>query len=276
MRVSAGRHGSFLGLMDRRQFLVAAAAGPLIVARPALGAAQDQITRLKARVRPPQTLQPGGMHPLGLASGRDGILFIPSSVPADQPKPLLVMLHHAGSSGQRWFGPLRERAEALGVVVVAPDARGRTWELDRQRVVRDFAFIDGAVSHALSRARVDATRIGIGGFGDGASYALTLGIPNGDLFTHVLAFSPSFYAETDRRGDPLVFLAHGASDTVFPVIGTSRGLVEVLRDQKRRVEYLEFEGGHELPPEVLDRGLAYLVGQASPPTAPSPAPSTRS
>jgi hypothetical protein len=41
------------------------------------------------------------------------------------------------------------------------------------------------------------------------------------------------------------------------------------------VEYLEFDGGHELPPEVLDRGLALLVGQTSAPAAQPPASSTR-
>ena len=30
------------------------------------------------------------------------------------------------------------------------------------------------------------------GFSDGASYALSLGAANGDLFTHIAAFSPGF------------------------------------------------------------------------------------
>lgn len=258
--------------MKRRHFLAALAAGAGgILGAPAAGA-QDQITRLRSRIKPPQSLLTPGLQPLGLASGRDGVMYVPASLPADAPKPLLLMLHHAGSGGKKWFGPFRDRAEALGLIVVAPDARGRTWELDRQRVVRDFAFIDGALARAISSTHVDPARVGIGGFGDGASYALTLGIPNGDLFTHVLAFSPSFYAETDRRGDPAVFLAHGVADTVFPIVGTSRGLAQVLREQERRVEYVEFEGGHELPPEILDRALAQLV---SPPGRTAPTSSLR-
>lgn len=30
------------------------------------------------------------------------------------------------------------------------------------------------------------------GFSDGASYALSLGLPNGNLFSHIVAFSPGF------------------------------------------------------------------------------------
>src|SRR3712207_7974813 len=50
------------------------------------------------------------------------------------------------------------------------------------------------------------------GFSDGASYALSLGIPNGDLFTHLVAFSPGFAAPDGQRGHPRVFVGHGVDD----------------------------------------------------------------
>jgi predicted esterase len=34
--------------------------------------------------------------------------------------------------------------------------------------------------------------LAVSGFSDGASYALSIGPANGDLFTHVMAFSPGF------------------------------------------------------------------------------------
>ncbi len=37
------------------------------------------------------------------------------------------------------------------------------------------------------------------GFSDGASYALSLGVPNGDLFTHIVAFSPGFMRLPDQE-----------------------------------------------------------------------------
>ena len=41
-----------------------------------------------------------------------------------------------------------------------------------------------------SRCSIDRRRIAVGGFSDGATYALTLGVSNGDLFPAVIAFSP--------------------------------------------------------------------------------------
>jgi predicted esterase len=40
------------------------------------------------------------------------------------------------------------------------------------------------------------------GFSDGASYALSLGLANGDLFTHVLGFSPGFMRVPRHVGRP--------------------------------------------------------------------------
>jgi phospholipase/carboxylesterase len=69
----------------------------------------------------------------------------------------------------------------------------------------------------------------IGSFSDGASYALSLGITKGDLFTHVLAFSPGFVSPAGRRGSPRVFVSHGARDRVLPIGRCSRQRVPQLR-----------------------------------------------
>jgi predicted esterase len=46
--------------------------------------------------------------------------------------------------------------------------------------------LDGVLRSSL----IDPVRLAVGVFSDGASYALSLGIPSADLYTHVLAFSP--------------------------------------------------------------------------------------
>jgi phospholipase/carboxylesterase len=46
-----------------------------------------------------------------------------------------------------------------------------------------------AGTHASKMCDADETRVAIDGFSDGASHALTLGVANGDLLTHILAFS---------------------------------------------------------------------------------------
>ena len=61
-----------------------------------------------------------------------------------------------------------------------------------------------ALTHVLTTYVVDASHLAISGFSDGASYALSLGRANADLFTHVIAFSPGFVALAPWVGTPRV------------------------------------------------------------------------
>ena len=111
-------------------------------------------------------------------------------------------------------------------------------------------MIDQALEKTFSRYVVDLTRMAIGGFSDGASYALSLGITNGDLFAHVLAFSPGFMSPAGRRGSPRVFVSHGTRDGVLPIGHCSRQIVLQLRRADYEVLYREFDGSHTIPPKI--------------------------
>jgi predicted esterase len=89
-------------------------------------------------------------------------------------------------------------ADEAGLVLLAPESRGTTWDVLRGGYGPDVAFIDRALEQTFGRYAVDPRRLAVGGFSDGASYALSLGITNGDLFGHVLAFSPGFMAPGGR------------------------------------------------------------------------------
>src|ERR687890_28697 len=90
----------------------------------------------------------------------------------------------------------------------------------------------------------------VGRFSDGASYALSLGINNGDLFTDVLAFSPGFMAPSMSVGTPRFFVSHGRRDRVLPIERCSRRIVPQLERAGYEVTYREFDGGHTVPPEI--------------------------
>jgi phospholipase/carboxylesterase len=76
----------------------------------------------------------------------------------------------------------------------------------------DVEFIDQALKQMFDRLPVDARRLAVTGFSEGASYVLSVGLPNGDLFTHVIAFSPGFASPAAYRGKPPVFVSHGTHD----------------------------------------------------------------
>ena len=106
---------------------------------------------------------------------------------------------------------------------------------------------------------LDTRRLAITGFSDGASYALSLVITNGDLFTRIIAFSPGFMAPATRRGKPRVFVSHGTRDRVLPIERCSRRVVPQLDHAGYRVWYREFEGGHVVPPEIGHRTVRWFV-----------------
>jgi len=138
--------------------------------------------RLQARPRLPKLDAPQrGALPLELGGKRDGFVYVPEGYRSGQPTPLVVMLHGAGGHARHALDILEAIAGTEGFVLVAPDSRGMTWDAIRGEYGPDITFIDQALAWVFERYAVDPARLVIGGFSDGASYALSLGIGNGDL-----------------------------------------------------------------------------------------------
>ena len=195
---------------------------------------------------------PIGLRPLGLAGSRDGYLYLPTGYRSGRPAPLVVVLHGAGEDARDGLALLRAQADRHGLILLSLTSREYTWDLvvGRGRYGPDVAAIDRSLEETFSRYGVDPTRVGVGGYSDGASYALSLGIANGDLFTHVLAFSPGFVAPTERVGSPQIFVSHGTRDGWLPIERCSRRIVPQLVRAGYEVRYREFEGGHVVPPGI--------------------------
>lgn len=145
------------------------------------------------------------------------------------------------------------------MILVIPESRGRTWDRVNGSYGPDVAFIDRALARVFERCQVDRSRLALGGFSDGASYALSLGLANGDLFSHVVAFSPGFALTRRAAVGPKVFISHGVFDSVLPVELSRDGVVPQLRGQGYDVRYEEFEGGHEVPAAVSNSALDWLL-----------------
>ena len=233
--------------------------------RPSLSPALPEVGRLGARPGRPTVPPLGpGLHALGLEAGRDALLFVPSGYQPGKPAPLVVMLHGAGGNARGGLDPLLGFAEDAGVLLLSPDSRGRTWDIIHGAFGPDVAFLDEALAYVFERYEVDAAQVAVGGFSDGASYALSLGLTNGDLFKHVIAYSPGFAAPGDLLGSPRLFISHGTDDRVLPITRTSRRMVPMLERQGYDLEYRKFSGGHAVPPEIAREGLEWFL-KGSPP-----------
>ena len=162
-----------------------------------------------------------GTRPLGIERGRDGLLQLPGNAASAQ-LPLLIVLHGANGSGEGMLRRIGSAASAAGVAVLAPDSRESTWDGVRDGFGRDVVFLDRALARVFDTVSVDPTRIAVGGFSDGATYALSLGIANGDLFPRVAAFSPGFVISAAAHGRPRFFVSHGRLDQILPIDQCSR------------------------------------------------------
>ena len=150
-------------------------------------------------------------------------------------------------------------ADELGIAFVAPDSTAVSWDRN-DRLASDVEFIDRALAVAFRRINTTPDRLRIGGFSDGASYSLSVGLTNGDLFARILALSPGFCGPALPRGKPQLYFTHGTRDEILPIDITSRKIVPMLQRAGYSVEYHEFDGKHETPPEITRPAFQWLIG----------------
>jgi phospholipase/carboxylesterase len=200
-----------------------------------------------------------GLQQLKLGGRRDGFVFVPDNVGSERPAPLLLMLHGAGGSARHSINWLQGYAERFGLILLVPDSREGTWDVITGGYGADVAYINRALEQTFGRYNVDPTHLAVGGFSDGASYALSLGLTNGDLFTHIIAFSPGFIAPAGERGTPALFISHGTRDDVLPIQVCSRRIVPEVKRAGYNVQYREFDGPHTVPDEIALEAMDWFL-----------------
>jgi phospholipase/carboxylesterase len=194
------------------------------------------------------------------ATGRDARLCVPSTYDPGTPAPLFVTLHGRGGGAQDWDG-FQTACETRGMVMLAVESRSVTWDrVSPGSFGPDVAYIDQALAFTFERCRIDPARIALAGFSDGASYALSLGPSNGDLFGHLIAYSPGLSAPAELVGEPRIWVSHGRDDTVLSPDRTEQVIIASLLDDGYFVEYVPFDGGHEVPGEIANQSLDWFLG----------------
>jgi phospholipase/carboxylesterase len=222
------------------------------------GAGQGRLLAMPVPVSPDAEVSTG-LQPLGLGSGRDGLLYVPEGYGQKEEAPLTLTLHGAGGNARGGISHFLELADEAGTILLAPESRGRTWDVLVGGYGPDVEFIERALEQTFDRLAVDGDKLAVAGFSDGASYSLSIGLTNGDLFTHVIAFSPGFASPAAYRGKPPIFVSHGTRDEVLPIGKTSRRIVPELERKGYEVRYHEFDGPHTVPKSVAREALEWFT-----------------
>jgi phospholipase/carboxylesterase len=207
--------------------------------------------RLTARPSgaPSDPIEPG-LHKIVPPGTREALLYIPAAHGMNSAYPLIVSLHGAGGAARHGIDILQAQAEQHGFAVLAPSSQRQTWEGVFGGYGPDVAALDFCLSHVCKRLHVRSETVAVSGFSDDASYALSIGLSNGSLFHHIIAFSPGFVTAGEAEGKPRIFVSPGSRDTVLPVDRCSRVLIPRLRRGGYSVAYHEFDGPHTVPEKV--------------------------
>ena len=246
--------------MNRREFLkITGVAGLAACSSTESPDVTIDSATITARPTPFSGTAPRGFHRFGIWQKDDAYLYVPPSYADGTPAPLLVLLHGAGGRAASFEANLPGRVDDKGIVVLAFDSSVQTW--DRFALGGfgpDIQRMNMALRYAFRTVSVDESRVGIAGFSDGASYALTVGLPNGDLFKKIIAFSAGALFPPGTRGKPPIFISHGTTDPVIPITASRDSIVPQLVDQGYTVTFREFVGGHVIPAAVANEAFSWF------------------
>ena len=186
------------------------------------------------------------------------------------PAPLLVAFYGAGGQASDVLASFRADADRDGFVLLIPTTKGATWDMiqDLQsrfgiemkvtpRYGKDLKALDAALADLFARVAIDPRRIGMMGFSNGATYALSVGTANPQLVSAVIAFSPGPAFLGKSSPTQRIFISHGEQDEVLPYSYT-RGIVARLRVRKIPLMFEPFKGGHTVPKDIRAKALAWF------------------
>ncbi|MDR0934020.1 MAG: esterase [Burkholderiaceae bacterium] len=216
--------------------------------------------RLSFRITPPVNppLPPGG-HLLGVAEERDTLLIVPEGLEPGEPVPLLVMFHGAGGSAEKVLPFLDAHAKAGRFLLMLPQSIYPTWDLTIGGHGPDIERLEKALAVVSSHFVIDPDHFGFAGFSDGGSYALSAGITNGNLLSHVIVFSGGFMNVYHKEGRPLVFIAHSPEDEQLNIKTSGLKHYEQLRREGYNVHFQMFSGPHIIHPPVVEKAMTFFL-----------------
>ena len=193
-----------------------------------------------------------GLRETGIEEEHDGLLYVPESYNPKKASPLLIMLYGKGVAANHGIDPLRAFSEKTGTILLSTEAQNGNWDLlVKGKFGADLNLIDEALSDLFALYQVDSEKVAIGGFGEGATYALSIAAANADLFTHTLAFAPTSSNIPHLETLPPAFVAAAANGE----------LVNKMNELGVEVEVEDSEAASgKLSDELIRRGFKWFLG----------------
>jgi len=236
--------------------------------------------------QPPPSAAPPGPPAASSRAAQPRLIMLPDDAVAVVPAsagphpPLLVLLHGADHRPVWMLRQFADEADARGLVLLAPTSKGQTWDAvataeappspssplansaaSHFSRTRDVGRVAAAIRALEAQVPVDRSRVVLGGFSDGATFAVAMGLSRDTDFAAVIAWSPGIAIETtDPARGRRVIVAHGRRDRVLSYDVTCNEIVPMLKSEGGAVRFFGFDGGHEMPQAVKDAALDAAFG----------------
>jgi phospholipase/carboxylesterase len=208
-----------------------------------------------------------GRHHIGVSEERDYLLLVPESLDLAQPVKLMVLFHGAGGFPEKILKHFEAHAEREGFLILAPHSMLVTWDIVIGGSGPDIERLDKGLAFVADHFALDPTHLAFAGFSDGCSYALSLGITNGDIASHILAMSGGFMSVFMQEGTPRIFLSHGYQDEQLPFATAGEAKAAKLIEAGYDVRFVPFEGTHKLIPEIAQQAVDFFLDRGTPQSA---------
>ncbi|MBU6398139.1 MAG: hypothetical protein KJS74_08160 [Rhodospirillales bacterium] len=212
--------------------------------------------------RPTQPPLPPGKHELALFDDRNPLLVVPPSIDPALPSKFVVLFHGGGGSAQKILPMLEAHAEEKGFLLLVPQSLFPTWDIVIGGNGPDRERLDTTLAYVADRFAIDPTHFAFAGHSDGGSYAMSLGLTNGQFVTHIIISSAGFMTVQIQEGAPRIFMSHGTKDEQIPIDRSGRKHSAMLKDAGYDITYVEYDGPHAYQKEVVEKAVAFFLSEA--------------
>lgn len=234
--------------------------------RARAGAAWCVLTLLLASWCPSIAEAQAGWRELDLGAGRRATRYLPASVRACDPLPLLLFLHGAGGTPEAYAPHLDAHAEALGLVLLLPQASGAGWSS------ADAPTLNAALDALDAELLIDDTRTYLGGHSAGGAFAYLLTYESTGIAA-VFSMSAPFYS-ISALGEPShpapIRMYYGDADPNYT--GGSADALAAQWDRLGVRHETDVQAGHghsTWPESSIRAGFDFLLRRRHPGVAPA-------